>query len=61
MPKELVPLTRNLVKPDQPLLVPVFKEDGTLLAQKGIILNESQMQTLDEHEVLYTLSKALEM
>jgi HD-GYP domain-containing protein (c-di-GMP phosphodiesterase class II) len=59
MSKKLVYLTRNLVKADQPLLVPVFKRDGTLLAQKGIVLTEEQVDKLREHEELLTLGKEL--
>ena len=59
MSKKLVYLTRNLIKANQPLLVPVFKYDGTLLAQKGIVLTEEQVAKLSEHEELLTLGKEL--
>lgn len=59
MSKKLVTLTRNLVRANQPLLVPVYKADGTLMAQKGIVLTEDQVSTLDGHAVLYTLGKEL--
>ena len=59
MSKKLVHLTRNLVKANQPLLVPVYKQDGTLLAQKGIVLSEEQVAKLEEHEQLLTLGKEL--
>ncbi len=57
--KQLVILTRNLVKPGRPLLCPVYKADGTLLAQKGIVLTEEQVAILDDYPQLYTLGKAL--
>ncbi|MDH5300651.1 MAG: HD domain-containing protein [Gammaproteobacteria bacterium] len=57
--KKLVNLTRNLIKAHQPLLVPVYKTDGTLLAQKGIVLTDEQVAKLDEHEQLLTLGKEL--
>ena len=54
MSRRLIPLTRNLIKPGQPLFCPVFKEDGTLLAQKGIILSADQVMSLRRHDNLFT-------
>lgn len=58
--QKLVVLTWNLVRSDTPLLVPIYKADGTLLAQKGITLNDSQLSTLYDYEELYTYAKDLE-
>ncbi len=57
--KQLVILTRNLVKAGRPLLCPVYKADGTLLAQKGIVLTQEQVDILDEYPQIYTLGRAL--
>ncbi len=53
MKKKLVPLSRTVVKAGEPLLYPVFRNDGTLLASKGLVLTHSQTATILEEE-LYT-------
>ena len=60
--RKLVPLTRNLLLPDAPLLVPVYTLDGTLLAARGIELTSDQISKLNrDNPDLYTLQKYLEL
>jgi HD-GYP domain-containing protein (c-di-GMP phosphodiesterase class II) len=61
MAKKLVSLTWNLVKAGAPMLVPIFKEDGTLLAARGVILTKDQVETLRDYDNLYTLQRDLDL
>ncbi|MDH5377825.1 MAG: HD domain-containing protein [Gammaproteobacteria bacterium] len=59
MTKRLIQVTKNLIKPDQPLFCPIYKEDGTLLVRKGYVLSHSQVSALNKHENLFTFAKDL--
>jgi HD-GYP domain-containing protein (c-di-GMP phosphodiesterase class II) len=55
-----VPLSIAAIQPDQPLLFPVYDQQGTLLAEKGLTLTESQIDLLISSRKIYTLNRALE-
>ena len=62
MKKKLVPLFRSVVKSGEPMLYPVYRNDGTLLASKGLVLTVSQTNTLLEEELFtdaYELTSAV--
>lgn len=48
--KKLVPISKAFIRPDQPLLFPLYREDGALLAEKGIILSENQVKAIVAEE-----------
>lgn len=52
--RKLVLISNAVVKPDQPLVYPLFRADGTLLADKGLVLTERQYENIISDEV-YTL------
>jgi len=54
-----IPLSKAAIQADQPLLFPVYNQQGTLLAEKGITLTDSQIKTLLESTEIYTLHRAL--
>ncbi|MDH5544327.1 MAG: hypothetical protein OEZ43_01975 [Gammaproteobacteria bacterium] len=47
-------ISKSVIKPDQPLLYPLFRQDGSLLADKGLMLTENQHATIVADDV-YTL------
>lgn len=52
--RKLVMISKAVVKPDQPLVYPLFRRDGTLLADKGLVLTERQTDAILGDEI-YTL------
>lgn len=54
-----IPLSKAAIQADQPLLFPVYNQQGTLLAEKGITLTNSQINTLLKSTEIFTLNKAL--
>ena len=54
-----IPLSKAAIQADQPLLFPVYNQQGTLLAEKGITLTNSQIKTLLDSTEIYTLHRAL--
>jgi len=54
-----IPLSKAAIQADQPLLFPVYNQQGTLLAEKGITLTSSQINTLLKSTEIFTLNKAL--
>ncbi|MDX1811694.1 MAG: hypothetical protein R3240_07100, partial [Gammaproteobacteria bacterium] len=61
---ELVEAYKSFVKPDSPLMIPLYRKDGTLLAPKNKELTQEQTTRLLLNVELYTpraqLLKALE-
>ena len=53
------PLSKLAVKPEQPLLYPVFNKHGTLLAEKGTQLSLEQVQKIVGLEEIFTHERAL--
>jgi len=54
------PLSKLAVKADQPLLFPVFNKQGTLLAEKGTLLTDSQVNKITSLDEIYTHDRALQ-
>lgn len=54
-----VSLSKSAVQADQPLLFPVYNQQGTLLAEKGMTLSETQIKTLITTTEIYTLHRSL--
>ncbi len=54
MKDRLLPLSKLAVKAEQPLLYPVLNRHGTLLAEKGLSLTESQVNKIMELNAIYT-------
>lgn len=53
------PLSKLAVKPEQPLLYPVFNKQGTLLAEKGTSLSDEQVKKIIDLEEIFTHERAL--
>ncbi|MDH5378835.1 MAG: hypothetical protein OEX00_10960 [Gammaproteobacteria bacterium] len=58
--EELSPLPPGLIKPDHPLLSPVYRKDGSLLAKQGALLDEEQALKILQYGELYTVRSELE-
>jgi len=52
--RKLVLIARSMVRADQPLVYPLFRRDGTLLADKGLVLTETQAASITSEDI-YTL------
>ena len=52
--RKLVLIARSMVKADQPLIYPLFRRDGTLLADKGLVLTDTQVASITSDDT-YTL------
>ena len=53
------PLSKSAVRPNRPLLFPVYNQQGTLLAERGTTLTESQINTISEASEIFTLHRSL--
>lgn len=49
--RKLVLISRSMVKADQPLVYPLFRRDGTLLAEKGLVLSEDQVASITSDDI----------
>jgi len=51
---KLVPVFSNAIRTDKPLIFPLYSKDGTLLASRGVILEQNQSLKLLLHGEIYT-------
>jgi len=59
MRRKLSPLPKLTIKPDQPLLFPVFNKQGALLAEKGTFLSDEQIKKILSLDEIFTDERAL--
>ena len=59
MRKKFSPLSKLAIKPDQPLIFPVFNKQGTLLAEKGTLLSSEQVEKILNLDEIFTKDRAL--
>lgn len=59
MKKKFSPLSKLTINSEQPLLFPVFNKQGTLLANKGALLTDSQVKKIKLIEQIFTYEQAL--
>ncbi len=57
--QKLVPAYKGLLKANQPLLCPLYSGQGTLLAEKGVVLNDEQVLRIKNHGALFTYKSEL--
>lgn len=57
--RSLVEIYSGLIKPEKPLVVPLYRNDGTLLFQKGKVLSMEQIVSTLRHGDIYTLQADL--
>lgn len=54
--KKFIPLSKKTLVVGQPAIFPVFNKHGQLLLEKGVLLSEKNISSLDEQDEIFTLS-----